>query len=215
MAHASHCHPHPQTLSPPPPASELPEHPACACARRRFFDNSYTGLVEALVKHLPSPVGGAEAKIGHTYSGSLKEPFVADMLSCDADGMLMVNLTKMYHTPDCENFDAFGRVLSGTLKVPPSTMQTAGGSTAPRDLPTLTCPRWPAHVDPVRQVGSTVKVLGEAYSLDDQEDSAAKTISRLWIYQSRYRVEVAEVPAGCWALIEGVEASLVKSGTVT
>ena len=23
----------------------------------------------------------------------------------------------MYHQPDCESFDAFGRVLSGTLKV--------------------------------------------------------------------------------------------------
>ena len=39
------------------------------------------------------------------------------MTACDADGLLMVNLTKMYHKPDCESFDAFGRVLSGTLKV--------------------------------------------------------------------------------------------------
>ena len=54
----------------------------------------------------------------------------------------MVNVTKMYHTPDCENFDAFGRVLSGTLKV-----------------------------------GDEVKVLGESYSLDDQEDSATKRVS--------------------------------------
>ena len=68
----------------------------------------------------------------------------------------MVNLTKMYHKPDCESFDAFGRVLSGTL------------------------------------VGSEVKVLGEAYSLDDQEDSAVRTISKLWLYQARYRVEVTE-----------------------
>ena len=69
------------------------------------------------MQHLPSPASGAEAKIEHSYSGSLKEPFVADMLACDADGLLMVNITKMYHTPDCEAFDAFGRVLSGTLKV--------------------------------------------------------------------------------------------------
>ena len=39
------------------------------------------------------------------------------MLACDAEAMLMVNVTKMYHQPDCENFDALGRVLSGTLKV--------------------------------------------------------------------------------------------------
>ena len=76
-------------------------------------------------------------------------------MACDAEAMLMVNVTKMYHQPDCESFDAFGRVLSGTLKV-----------------------------------GQDVKVLGETYSLEDQEDSAVKTISKLWLHQSRYRVEV-------------------------
>ena len=64
-------------------------------------------------------------------------------------------------------------------------------------------------------MGDQVKVLGESYSLDDQEDSAAKTVSRLWVYMARYRIEVSEVPAGCWALIEGVEGSLVKTGTIT
>ena len=57
--------------------------------------------------------------------------------------------------------------------------------------------------------------MGEAYSLDDQEDSAVQTISHLWIHMSRYRIEVDEVPAGCWALIGGVESSLVKTGTIT
>ena len=60
-----------------------------------------------------------------------------------------------------------------------------------------------------------LKVLGEAYSLDDQEDSAQQVVSRLWVYNARYRVEVSEVPAGCWALIEGVDGSLVKTGTIT
>ncbi|KAL1515598.1 hypothetical protein AB1Y20_002218 [Prymnesium parvum] len=159
---------------------KLDPKPMLKLTMSRFFGSSYAGFVEAVVDHLPSPVKGAEAKVSHSYSGSLKEPFVADMMGCNAAGLLMVNLTKMYHTPDCETFDAFGRVLSGTLKV-----------------------------------GTTVKVLGEAYSLEDQEDSASKIVSRLWIYQSRYRVEVTEVPAGCWALIEGVEGSLTKSGTLT
>ena len=65
------------------------------------------------------------------------------------------------------------------------------------------------------KVGDGVKVLGETYSLDDQEDSATKVISRLWVHMARYRIEVSEVPAGCWALIEGVEGSLVKTGTIT
>lgn len=35
-----------------------------------------------------------------------------------------------------------------------------------------------------------VKVLGEGYSLDDQEDMTIKTVSKIWVHQSRYRVEV-------------------------
>jgi len=159
---------------------KLDPKPLLKLVLSRFFGNSYAALVDAVVKHLPSPVSGAKDKVESTYSGSLSEEFVQGMLDCDAKGTLMVNVTKMYHKPDCETFDAFGRVLSGTLKV-----------------------------------GQKVKVLGEAYSLEDQEDSAQRVVSKLWLYQSRYRVEVTEVPAGCWVLIEGVEASLVKTGTIT
>ena len=38
-------------------------------------------------------------------------------MEANPSGLLMVNVTKMYHKPDCESFDAFGRVLSGTLRV--------------------------------------------------------------------------------------------------
>ena len=158
----------------------LDPKPMLKLVMARFFGESSAGFVDAMVRSLPSPAAAAQAKIEATYSGALTAPFVGAMTACDAEGLLMVNLTKMYHKPDCESFDAFGRVLSGTLKV-----------------------------------GAEVKVLGEAYSLDDQEDSAVRTISKLWLYQARYRVEVTEVPAGCWALVEGVESSLVKTGTLT
>ena len=88
-----------------------------------------------------SPAAGAAVKVERTYSGLSSDACVPGMLACDAEGLLMVNLTKMYHKPDCESFDAFGRVLSGTLRV-----------------------------------GDEVKVLGESYSLDDQEDSATKVV---------------------------------------
>ena len=159
---------------------KLDPKPMLRVVMARFFGESSAGMVDALVRWLPSPEGGARAKVEQTYSGVLDEDFVEGMLRCDADGALMCNVTKMYHKPDCESFDAFGRVLSGTLRV-----------------------------------GQEVRVLGETYTLDDQEDSAVKTVTKLWLHQSRYRVEVSEVPAGCWALIEGVESVLVKTGTLT
>lgn len=60
-----------------------------------------------------------------------------------------------------------------------------------------------------------VKVLGEAFSLDDDEDMVVREIKNLWIYQSRYRIEVNEIPAGNWVLIGGVDSSISKTSTVS
>jgi U5 small nuclear ribonucleoprotein component len=128
----------------------LDPKPLLKVVMSRFLGESYCGLVDSCVRHLPSPVAAARAKVEHTYTGDLTEQLVEGMLGCAADGLLMVNVTKMYHKPDCESFDAFGRVLSGTLRV-----------------------------------GQQVNVLGETYSLEDQEDSAKRTVARLWIYQVR------------------------------
>lgn len=32
-----------------------------------------------------------------------------------------------------------------------------------------------------------------------------KTVKNIWIFESRYRVEIDKVPAGNWVLIEGVD----------
>jgi U5 small nuclear ribonucleoprotein component len=33
--------------------------------------------------------------------------------------------------------------------------------------------------------GATVKVLGEGYSLDDEEDMTVKDVSKIWIFETR------------------------------
>ena len=43
---------------------------------------------------------------------------------------------------------------------------------------------------------------------------AVKQVSKIWIYQSRYRIEVETAPAGSWVLIEGVDASITKTATL-
>jgi len=60
-----------------------------------------------------------------------------------------------------------------------------------------------------------VKVLGENYSLDDEEDSRVVTMGRLWVSEARYTVEVSRVPAGNWVLMEGVDEPVVKTSTIT
>lgn len=63
--------------------------------------------------------------------------------------------------------------------------------------------------------GQEVRVLGENYSLVDEEDSRVMTVGRLWVHEARYKVEVNRVPAGNWVLIEGIDQPIVKTSTIT
>ncbi|XP_065839925.1 116 kDa U5 small nuclear ribonucleoprotein component-like [Oscarella lobularis] len=65
------------------------------------------------------------------------------------------------------------------------------------------------------RANSEVKVLGEQYSLEDEEDSRVVTAGRLWISEARYTIEVSQVPAGNWVLIEGVDQPIAKTATIT
>ena len=63
--------------------------------------------------------------------------------------------------------------------------------------------------------GQQVRVLGEGYTIDDEEDSRVSQVGRLWINEARYKVEVNRVPAGNWVLIEGIDELIVKTATIT
>jgi U5 small nuclear ribonucleoprotein component len=62
--------------------------------------------------------------------------------------------------------------------------------------------------------GSEVRVLGEGYSIDDEEDMSLATISDVWIAETRYNIPTDGVPAGNWVLLGGVDNSIVKSATL-
>lgn len=139
---------------------------------------SASGFTDMLVRHIPSPKEAATRKVDHTYTGP-KDIIHKAMKSCDPNGPLMVNVTKLYPKPDCSVFDAFGRVYSGTIRT-----------------------------------GQTVRVLGEGYSPEDEEDMTVKEVTKLWVYQARDRIPIAEAPPGTWVLIEGVDASIMKTATL-
>jgi U5 small nuclear ribonucleoprotein component len=145
---------------------------------RQYFGNA-TGLVEMVVKHIPSPVEGAKQKLEAHYTGPLDSKTAAAMLDCDADGPLVIHITKLFSTQDAKGFYSFGRVMSGTVKP-----------------------------------GDRVRVLGENYSVDDEEDMVNATVENVWIAESRYNVPVSGVPAGNLVLLGGIDASIMKSATV-
>lgn len=89
-------------------------------------------------------------QVQRTYTGPMDSELATAMQACDASGPPIVHIAKLYHTSDAQEFRAFGRVMSGTIKQ-----------------------------------GMTVKVLGEGYSLDDEEDMVTQTIEHIWVNESR------------------------------
>ena len=62
--------------------------------------------------------------------------------------------------------------------------------------------------------GQEVRVLGEGYTLDDEEDMVTATIAETWVSEARYNVSTNGVPAGNWVLLGGVDNSIVKTATL-
>ncbi|CDR95281.1 u5 small nuclear ribonuclear protein, putative [Babesia bigemina] len=63
--------------------------------------------------------------------------------------------------------------------------------------------------------GQRIKILGDEYTLDDDEDMQVRSVGSLWIAEGRYRVEVNSVSAGNWVLISGIDLCSHKTMTIT
>ncbi|KXJ91499.1 P-loop containing nucleoside triphosphate hydrolase protein [Microdochium bolleyi] len=144
----------------------------------QFFGPS-TGFVDMVVQHIPSPVAGAERMLERYYTGPLDTKAAESMRKCDQDGPLVMQITKLFNTPDAKSFYSFGRVLSG-----------------------------------IARPGAQVRVLGEGYSIDDEEDMTIATIADVFIAETRYNIETSGIPAGNFALLAGVDNSIVKTATI-
>lgn len=62
--------------------------------------------------------------------------------------------------------------------------------------------------------GAQVKVLGEGYSPEDEEDMLKATVEDIWVSEARYFIPTEEAPAGNLVLIGGIDASISKTATV-
>jgi U5 small nuclear ribonucleoprotein component len=139
------------------------------------FYGHYSALVDVLVERVVDSKKGSEIKIRNHYKGDKNTDVYNSVIKCLPDGVLAINITKLYHKYDYMSFDSFGRILSGTIKK-----------------------------------GDIVKILGDKYNHREQEDMMVKEITNMWIYNSRYRVEINKIPANNWVLLEGIDLSIEK-----
>lgn len=142
------------------------------------FFGPHSGFVDMCVQ-MPSPVAGAALKTERHWTGPQDSPLGQALRHADPAAPLHIQIVKLYTKPDCSGFDAFGRVMAGTVRA-----------------------------------GQRVAVLGEAFTLDDDEDMAKCDVTRLWVFETRYRLEVKEAGPGNWILLEGVDATISKTATI-
>lgn len=62
--------------------------------------------------------------------------------------------------------------------------------------------------------GQPVYVLGEGYSLEDEEDMASAVVEAVMIDESRYNVDITRAYPGNLILLSGVDASISKTATI-
>jgi len=157
---------------------QLDVKPLLKVALSKFFGKA-NGFVDMITQNIPSPRLGAKKKIELNYTGPMDSALAQSMISSKVNGPMVVHITKLYPSEDCDTFLALGRVFSGVLKK-----------------------------------GDSVKVLGEHYSLEDEEDMTLQEVQALYFGESRYNIEIPSVSVGNWCLIKGVDASISKTATL-
>eukprot|EP00884_Botryococcus_braunii_P000125 jgi/Botrbrau1/10112/Bobra.20_2s0019.1 len=140
---------------------------------------SATGLVDMMARHCPTARQGNATKVARIYTGPQDSDLATHMKLCNAKGPTVIHVAKLFPKPDCSAFDAFGRVMSGSIRP-----------------------------------GQRVKVLGEGYTPEDEEDSSTATVTNVWIFQARYRIPLTRGVAGTWVLLEGLDATITKTATI-
>lgn len=107
--------------------------PLLRAALSKFLAGAAGGLVDMMVRHVPTPQKAAYAKIRRHYSGPMDSPLVQnDLLGCSSRGKLVIHVTKLYSSPDGSTFDAFGRIYSGTIQ-PGQRIKVLGESYVPEE----------------------------------------------------------------------------------
>lgn len=151
----------------------------------KFFGDA-RGVVGMFVKHVPSPVEGSRYKVLSSYD------------TCRSYGSSMDDMAEGMAT--C---DAGGPLAMHVTKL----INSPDGS------------RFYAlariYSGTLRNTGAeTVRVLGEDYSSQDQEDAAVAVVDNVAVSVARFSIDVAYASAGNLVLVEGIDAPIKKTATV-
>ena len=72
-------------------------------------------IMDSIIKYIPSAKENNAKKLELHYGGDLDSDICNKYKKCSGKEPLLINIVKLYHQFDYSSFDAFGRILSGTL----------------------------------------------------------------------------------------------------
>jgi len=163
--------------------------PLLRAALSKFLRTASAGFVDMVVRHVPHPAAAAAGKLARCYSGTLP-------LDDDSEGS-----TSSAVLQAMKACDPRGPLVIHCVK----NYASADGQSF------WTFGRiYSGTVRPAE----TVKVLGEGYSPQDDEDVAVATVAAVAIPRGRSRTHVNMAKAGNWVLLEGVDANISKTATI-
>ena len=149
-------------------------------------------LVDMLVGHCPSfPAAGGAAKVAACYSGPHNGAVAAAISAADPKAPLRAYVSKMVPAAS-----------AGGKAAQPG----ASGAASFDALVRIMCG--------TLHIGDKLRVLGEAYTPDDEEDSDLATVTGLAILQARFRLAVDVAFPGQWVLVSGIDHPISKSATL-
>lgn len=131
------------------------------------------------VQHIPSPQRGARAKIEHSYTGGLDSDLGEAMTECDPDVCTKdsVCVCGQCASGTSRRLYRFFSLCQGPLMCHTTKMYSTDDGVQFHAFGRV--------LSGTLQAGQPVKVLGENYTLEDEEDSQICTIGRLWISVAR------------------------------
>merc|ERR1712137_1172276 len=137
-------------------------------------------LLQMIVNHLPSPKIAQAYRAENLYAGPIDGAAGVAIANCDANGPLMMYISKMVPTSEKGRFYAFGRVFSG-----------------------------------VCTTGATVRIQGPDFVHGKKTDLYVKKIQRTILMMGRYVEQMPDCPCGNIIGLVGIDAYLLKAGTIT
>merc|ERR1712117_994935 len=93
---------------------DLEQKQLLKCTMRKWLPAG-EALLQMISIHLPSPHTAQKYRTELLYEGPIEDEVAVSMKNCNANGPLMMYISKMVPTSDKGRFYAFGRVFSGKI----------------------------------------------------------------------------------------------------